>query len=550
MNRKIVSILFLSVLCISLMPLTGIFENTLQHVKVPKAAYTPHDSIEIKSNAELADFCSSSGSGSGTLEDPYIIENFQISGNSTGISISNTNAYLCILNNEISHQTGAIRINNVQNINISGNVIFSSDTGILIQDLKFSQISANTFEACSCGIELSVAMNITFTNNSFTGCGISFNDGDNLTIDTSNKVNGKSVRYYEQQSHISLIDEPDVGQLILNGVNNSEFRGFNTSCGTAGITGMGSHFNTFSDIISNYNSLTGIYLDHSYNNSITVGDFKFNKYGVYLFNSPNTTVAGNSITNNSYCGLFLVTSGNSLIYYNSFIANHAHFIITMCTGLWDNGRRGNYWDDYALKYPSATHNGTVWNTPYNITTTQEDRYPLAYIPFSRFGTPTLNKTSEELSNGQITMTIQWTSFEEAEHYLVYRASSIISTVQGLTPISNTTTTEFTESVAEGTYYYAVVAVNELKSSGISNNVIIGEPGPTQPGEPEQPDDPDENPSQIELNSNILLIIILVITAIGIIIVVSIVVIRKKKKAKQQQESNQSDRTNESTQETV
>ena len=149
------------------------------------------------------------------------------------------------------------------------------------------------------------------------------------------------MRYYEQQSHISLIDEPDVGQLILNGVNNSEFRGFNTSCGTAGITGMGSHFNTFSDIISNYNSLTGIYLDHSYNNSITVGDFKFNKYGVYLFNSPNTTVAGNSITNNSYCGLFLGTSGNSLIYYNSFIANHAHFIITMYRFV-DNGKRCNY----------------------------------------------------------------------------------------------------------------------------------------------------------------------------------------------------------------
>ena len=39
---------------------------------------------------------------------------------------------------------------------------------------------------------------------------------------------------------------------------------------------------------------------------------------------------------------------------------------------------GNYWNDYTTRYPSATNDGTVWNTPYTIDgeASAQDNYPL------------------------------------------------------------------------------------------------------------------------------------------------------------------------------
>lgn len=52
-----------------------------------------------------------------------------------------------------------------------------------------------------------------------------------------------------------------------------------------------------------------------------------------------------------------------------------------CNGnFWDNGSLGNYWSDYEMRYPNATNNGVVWDTPYEIngSTTDVDNYPLVH----------------------------------------------------------------------------------------------------------------------------------------------------------------------------
>ena len=97
----------------------------------------------------------------------------------------------------------------------------------------------------------------TFENNIFTGCGFNIAGWvKSMSIDTSNKVNGKSVRYYENKTGISLIEEKDVGQLLLVNVNNSEFRGFNLSYTTLGVLCLDSHYNTFSNIFLSNNYQT------------------------------------------------------------------------------------------------------------------------------------------------------------------------------------------------------------------------------------------------------------------------------------------------------
>jgi PKD repeat protein len=47
---------------------------------------------------------------------------------------------------------------------------------------------------------------------------------------------------------------------------------------------------------------------------------------------------------------------------------------------WDVFSQGNYWSDYEARYPDATHDGVVWDTPYEIPGGGLDRYPLVRFP--------------------------------------------------------------------------------------------------------------------------------------------------------------------------
>lgn len=326
--------------------------------------------------------------------------------------------------------------------------------------------------------------NSVFTNNTFNRCGFGLGRyAYNLTIDTSNKVNGKSLRYFEGKTGISLTNEPDIGQLVLNNVNNSEFRGLNISSTSIGLKVVNSNYNTFSNFVLTNNTQIGLDLDNSSFNVIKMNKIEDNNIGFSLFRSRNNTIAGNLVKNNP--GKIDYSVGN-LIYYNSFIGNYFEVGSDGDTNIWEKGQRGNYWSNYMDKYPNATNNGIVWDTPYDVYKDnyvwEQDRYPLVYIPFSEFGTPNLSMISNDSSNG--TVTLQWTSILEARYYLIYRSNSEISSVQGLTPIANTTATTYTENVPEGTYYYVVVAVNEFMSSDISNNIKFEvPPGQTIDGFP-------------------------------------------------------------------
>ena len=181
---------------------------------------------------------------------------------------------------------------------------------------------------------------------------------------------------------------------------------------------------------------------------------------------------------------------------------------------WDNGLRGNYWSKFQIFYPSAENNGIIWTTPHTLYNdgeiVEQDRYPLAYIPFSSFAAPTLSAPSNQSSDGSIIL--QWNYIFEAGHYLVYRSDSEITSVQGLTPIANVTGTSYTDSVSEGTYYYAVVAVNEFKSSGISNNyqMTVGS----------QPDNNNDNDNTSNIDGFPFAIF-------GIVCVITLIVKRKR-----------------------
>jgi parallel beta-helix repeat protein len=102
------------------------------------------------------------------------------------------------------------------------------------------------------------------------------------------------------------------------------------------------------------------------------------KYGIYIESpSDENTITNNLITNNSHYGIYIQkTSNGNRIYHNIFINNN-HHANNKGENQWDDGRYGNYWDNYEEKYPEArkTLRGT-WNMPYEINNNGTDRYPL------------------------------------------------------------------------------------------------------------------------------------------------------------------------------
>ncbi len=97
---------------------------------------------------------------------------------------------------------------------------------------------------------------------------------------------------------------------------------------------------------------------------------------------------GNIVSNNSFSGGYgpgvLVRDANSkgnTIHHNGFRKNHmGQARDDRNVNTWDDGSEGNYWSDYISRYPGATHDGVVWDTPYDIVGGGADRYPLVRFP--------------------------------------------------------------------------------------------------------------------------------------------------------------------------
>ena len=216
-------------------------------------------------------------------------------------------------------------------------------------------------------------------------------------------------------------------------------------------------------------------------------------------------------------------SGHNRLYNNSFIANgqHAYLFFLPDRNYW-NLTVGNYWDNYTERYPDATNNGTVWNTPFELSNIGIGQ--LAFSNMTLFRDPSASKvsiTSADNTDGTKKVMLQWNRIASANNYLVYRANAEISSVQNLEPLASVSTTSYSDNVPEVTYYYVVIAVGGSMRSKISNNVNI-EVHP--PEDPENPDKPGQS------DPNIGLIIGLVGAAVGIAAVAIVVVIKKRKAA--------------------
>jgi len=291
--------------------------------------------------AKTEDWCS----GSGTWNNPYVIENVTINANKADkcLAIIDSNAYFIVQNCTFynSSQEG-ILLNNATNGQLINNNCSLNYLGISTEYSNNNTVSGNTANNnIYCGIYLSSSHNNTISKNNITeggiyllnsdiatvignilnDCGVTI-DGSleslsSIRIDTTNYVNGNPLYCYINETALGMSNFSNPGQIILINCNDSLISNFNVSYTQYGISAFYCNNNTISDNNISHNTY-GIYLYFSDNNIVSGNTVNDNNCdGIDLFYSHNNTVSGNTVNDNNCDGIDLSYSHNNTVSGNT-----------------------------------------------------------------------------------------------------------------------------------------------------------------------------------------------------------------------------------------
>jgi parallel beta-helix repeat protein len=306
--------------------------------------FVSHAPITVTNDTELA---AVANSGNGTINYPYIIASWNITGSSTnGIHITGTTKHFMIKNCWINGSTQrAIFVGNIT----TGTATIINNTcnnnrkyGISLYESKSSTIVNNTCNNNKRGgISLSQSGSSTVANNSF------FKDGLVLMISSkedllsytveNNTVNGLPLGYFENLTASTITET--YGQLILINCNNTSVKNqnysntakgmalyycyesqlINNTCNDNSHSGLSLYYSGFSTLINNTcnnNSGSGILLWYSNSSTLTNNYCESNEdLGISLSYSQFLTVTNNT-SNENYYGLILSYSEFSALTNN------------------------------------------------------------------------------------------------------------------------------------------------------------------------------------------------------------------------------------------
>jgi len=275
-------------------------------------------------------------SGSGTSEDPYVIEDLEIDagGSGSGIYIRDSTAYLNIVNST-SINAGSdiydagLKIYNCDNINIS-NCIFknNSNYGIYLNYSSSNILTGNTA-----------------TNNSNHGIHLNYSSSNILMDNMVANNSGIGILLYSSSTNTlagnTVANNSNSGILLNYFSTNNIFSG-NTVANNSnsGILLYSSSSNNILTGNTVANNDEGIYLLSSSNNILTGNTMANNLYeGIYLYSSSTNTFTGNTVTNNSNGGIILDDSSNN-IFSDNIVSNNSFYGI-LFDGSWTNILTGN-----------------------------------------------------------------------------------------------------------------------------------------------------------------------------------------------------------------
>lgn len=157
--------------------------------------------------------------------------------------------------------------------------------------------------------------------------------------------------------------------------NNNTITGNNISNNKYGIFSTHSQYNIFSQNTLLSNSEYGMYLyPSSDNNMIFDNIFSDNICGLHIKDSKHNEVSRNMFMDNQKGVYFCCGSQYNTVFHNVFMNNsiwNAHDFIG--GNRWDNGRIGNYWDDYNGTDADGDEIGDI---SYTVSSKGQDNHPL------------------------------------------------------------------------------------------------------------------------------------------------------------------------------
>ncbi|MFX0187990.1 MAG: nitrous oxide reductase family maturation protein NosD [Candidatus Hodarchaeota archaeon] len=269
----------------------GTTETDISLASIEDAIYIDDTSSNNWQWAKSVGICT----GSGTYDDPYVIQFKFINGDNlqsweSCIEIKNSYKHFkitsCVLSNS---KWAGIELINTKNGDITGNLLNGNKYGVWI---RYSD----------CGFWHSsnwISDNI-FANNEFGIC---------LEESKYNIISNNDGRL--NRNGIKLISSND------NWISNNDFSYEYT--GSYGILLSNSHNNYIHDNDNN-NLIYGIYLVYSDNNEISANTVNEDSFGIYLKESDYNQISGNKVTNNWF-GIYLMYSNYNTVSGNIFSGN-------------------------------------------------------------------------------------------------------------------------------------------------------------------------------------------------------------------------------------
>jgi parallel beta-helix repeat protein len=367
--------------------------------------YTTHSVIRVNNNAELA---AEATSGSGSVDDPYVIEGYNITG-SGGICIfiGNTTAHLIIRDCYLHNAEGAgdsLKLYKVTNAEVENNNCIGSNIGIHLDSSSNNTVVYNTCnQNFRCGIFLDSSNNNTISTNT---CNKAAWDGIILDSSSNNMVvyNTCIWNYYcgiriDSSSKNTVANntccENDVGICLENGEGNRK----------------GSNNNRVVNNDCNWNAVVSIYLGISSNNTISNNACNLNDVGITLAGSSDNVVDNNSCNDNTQIGISLLRQSSNNTISNNTCSGNVQYGISLAsscngsritgnvltnnngttwtynslhvqayddgTNYWNSSMYGNYWSDWTT--PDTDGDGIV-DSPYSINGgSNQDHYPMVFF---------------------------------------------------------------------------------------------------------------------------------------------------------------------------
>ena len=341
------------------------FDSSTQ-IKQKIQSFAPTNPITITSNEA---FESHGFTGSGSKEDPYRIEGFNITSPLNDlIIIRNTDVAFLITDNYLNGMTTTV-------------------TGINLSNVQYGRIENNTITQCKDGVFVSNTSNTAFQNNSInsnTEFGMFFLKTSKCTVTANTIHNNKANGVHLKECWNTTIQN--------NTIYNHQDGEFTQSSIL---------LDNSSDTVINNNLLFsnghGIKLLNSAHHNIIKNNTIYNNqnYGIQLEYSSRNTISWNKISENMEYGIQVtIGSRNNVIQFNNFAQNNGGI-----TQAFDDGAKNafayNYWDEWPI---SDTNNDRIIDNPYLIDGDANNTDP---YPLTEFSSDAIEKTQNTPDNSWV-----------------------------------------------------------------------------------------------------------------------------------------------------